>query len=302
MAKVLANGVILNYNQAGDGPNIVLVHGLGANSAFWYFNTMPALRKEFRVTAYDLRGHGYSEMPRSGYTSADMAHDLGDLLNHLDIDHAHLVGHSFGGAIALHCAALMPERVRSVVVADGRIRALQPRQKVADWPFWKRWRSGLGELGLDLLGNEELDFTLLEKHAHETLRKPGRAVHDSTSFLPFTGLSGGSKSAEMWLRLLNTTNAKEELRSVEGLTIETLRGIYHPTLAIYGEYSFCLPSCNGLQKWLRSCEVRIVSGVGHFHPVIKPACFTDVIRTFIHRQDTRAKHDGAPARERMPNL
>jgi pimeloyl-ACP methyl ester carboxylesterase len=285
---------MLNYYQTGEGPDLVTVHGLAANLAFWYLNIIPALSREFRVTTFDLRGHGYSEMPCSGYTSATMAHDVRDLLDRLNIRSAHLVGHSFGGAIALHCAALFPERVRTVTVADGRIRAFQPNQKLADWPFWERWKASIEDRDLELDGEQELDFTLLEKLAHRAVRKPIRSLGDNAMFLPFSGWNGGTRNAEVWLRLLSTTSARGDFQSPERLTVEALRAIAHPTLAIYGEYSFCLPSCEGLRACLQSCEVKIVPGVGHYHPVIKSAFFADVVRAFIQRH-------GAPAGDRHCN-
>jgi pimeloyl-ACP methyl ester carboxylesterase len=289
--RILVNGVRLNCYQTGVGPDLVMIHGLAANLAFWYLRIVPLLSRQFRVTAFDLRGHGYSEMPFTGYTSSEMARDLGDLLDRLNIGCAHLVGHSFGGAIALQCAALFPQRVRTVTVADGRIRALQPRQKISDWPFWERWKSSLDELELEIDGDQEFDFTLLEKLAHRALLKPLRTVRNDRTFLPFSGWNGGYRNAETWLRLLTRTNARKELQSPEDLTTEILCAIEHPTLAIYGEYSFCLPSCDGLRACLQNCEVQIVPGAGHYHPVIQPAFFLETVRSFIERHDRRAPED-----------
>src|SRR3546814_3882769 len=63
------------------GPDVVLVHGLGANRAFWYPRLASALVPQFRVTIYDLRGHGYSEVPPSGYSTTTMAQDLFDVMD-----------------------------------------------------------------------------------------------------------------------------------------------------------------------------------------------------------------------------
>lgn len=287
-ARIRVNGIRLNCYQTGEGPDLVLVHGLAANQAFWHVRIIPLLKRQFRVTAFDLRGHGHSEMPLAGYTSLEMARDLHDLLDRLNIRNAHLVGHSFGGAVALHCAALFPERVRTVTVADGRIRALQPCQKLADWPYWERWKASLGELELDVDDGQEIDFTLLEKLARRTRLQPLRNCADDSMFLPFSGWNGGRRNAETWLRLLSRTNARTEFQSPEKLTAEILRAIAHPTLAIYGEYSFCLPSCDGLCASLQNCEVQIVPAVGHYHPVIRPAFFVAAVETFVDRHDARA--------------
>jgi len=79
------------------------------------------------------------------------------------------------------------------------------------------------------------------------------------------------------------------------LTVEALRTLPHPTLAIYGEYSFCLASCHGLRECLPSCEVKIVSEAGHYHPIIRSALFAETVRTFIHARS-------APANDTRPHL
>ena len=114
MSTINCNGVTINYRTVGKGEDVVFIHGLGANCAFWHLNVLLPLGRKYRVTVYDLRGHGYSTMPSSGYTSEDMADDLHHLINHLGIKKAHLIGHSLGGVIALHYAALYPERVSSI--------------------------------------------------------------------------------------------------------------------------------------------------------------------------------------------
>ena len=81
MPKAKINGLTVHYQQMGLGPDLVMIHGLFANLAFWYLSVLPALARNFRVTVYDLRGHGYSDMPQRGYTSFDMAADLHALLD-----------------------------------------------------------------------------------------------------------------------------------------------------------------------------------------------------------------------------
>src|SRR5262245_15609485 len=104
MPKALTNGIQIHYQRKGHGPDVVLLHGITANLAMWFTKVFPELAKDYRVTAYDLRGHGRSDMPPSGYDSFTMAQDLLGLLNALGIENARFVGHSFGGAIAMHLA------------------------------------------------------------------------------------------------------------------------------------------------------------------------------------------------------
>ena len=115
MAKALANGIQLHYQQFGKGPHLVMVHGITGNLAIWYLEIVPALMGEYRITTYDLRGHGYSEAPPTNYTTADHANDLKHLLDVLGIERAHIMGHSFGADVALNFTILFPERVDRLV-------------------------------------------------------------------------------------------------------------------------------------------------------------------------------------------
>ena len=148
MPKASINKCMIHYQQLGKGRNLVLVHGLLGNLAFWYFSVLPQLVEGFRVCVYDMRGHGRSEMSQSGYSSADMAEDLRGLMDHLGMEQAHVVGHSFGGAVALHYAANCPERVLSLTLADAWIPGLQPSFPRRDSSYWKLYRLRLQRAGI----------------------------------------------------------------------------------------------------------------------------------------------------------
>src|SRR5689334_20789162 len=152
MPKVRVNGIEIHYQRYGRGPELVMIHGLAANLAFWQVGILAALGRQFSVTVYDLRGHGYSEMPASGYTSAHMAEDLVALLDALRVYRAHVVGHSFGGVVGLQFAALHPDRLLTLTVADSRVRALQPHQRLREWRHWPLWAKRFEGRGIRLDG------------------------------------------------------------------------------------------------------------------------------------------------------
>ena len=109
MPMTALNGLRFHYQQKGHGEDVVLLHAVTSNMSMWLFsNLMDVIAQDFRVTAYDLRGHGASDVPASGYTSADMAQDLHDLYSELKLGPAVLVGHSFGAVVAMHAAVLYP--------------------------------------------------------------------------------------------------------------------------------------------------------------------------------------------------
>src|SRR5438445_1494492 len=113
------HGHPVSYRMAGEGPAVVLVHGLALSSATWR-SVMPALAERFTVVAPDLLGHGESAKPRGDYSLGAYASGIRDLLVALDVERATFVGHSLGGGIAMQLAYQFPERCeRLVLVASG---------------------------------------------------------------------------------------------------------------------------------------------------------------------------------------
>jgi pimeloyl-ACP methyl ester carboxylesterase len=133
MPKAFVNGINIHYVQTGRGPDLVLIHGLASNLGQWQLSILPALVEDFRVTMYDLRGHGYSDMPTRGYTPDHMVSDFSGLMDYLDLKRACILGHSYGGLVALHYAAVRPEHVNKLIIADTAVPSLEPRGG-ARWP------------------------------------------------------------------------------------------------------------------------------------------------------------------------
>jgi len=286
VGKTVCNGVELYFRSAGQGSDIILIHGLAANHAFWRFDVLMALARDYRVTVFDLRGHGYSGMPSSGYTSYDMASDLSCLIDNLNISKAHLVGHSFGGVVALQCARINPVRVASLTLADSRVRALQPVNYPGHWPDSKAALKKLEEIGFSVPQDEaESGLWILEQLASPKWQNMRDKLKGTSLFIPFGGWHGGQKSAERWLELMNTTTARKDFLSIAGLTTDILSGIEKPTLAIYGEKSPALYSLEGLKKNLPDCRTKIVPGAGHFHPFTQPKIFIETLSEFLSELD-----------------
>ena len=159
--ELSANGLNFHVQQAGSGPDVVLIHGLTGDLSIWFLSR--TIRRAgpdaFRVTAYDLRGHGYTDAPAEGYTSLDHAHDLLGLLDVLDIDQARLVGHSFGAVIAVHAAVIAPERVEALVLSDPYFPACGTLEDVSRWGHWQNFRKQAEEAGVALSADTWYDLT-----------------------------------------------------------------------------------------------------------------------------------------------
>ncbi len=102
----------------GDGPPILALHGL-ASSAHWYDIVAPLLRDRFRIVAPDQRGHGQTTNAATGYDWRTLSDDLAGLLDNLGLSTVSVVGHSWGGNVAINFAANYPDRVESLVMIDG---------------------------------------------------------------------------------------------------------------------------------------------------------------------------------------
>jgi pimeloyl-ACP methyl ester carboxylesterase len=114
-----AAGVRLQYTDEGQGEPVLLLHGFAVNSDLnWRLpGITAALARQFRVIALDLRGHGLSGKPHaSGEYGLEMVRDVPRLLDHLQLEKAHLVGYSLGGFVALKAASLYPRRLRDLTL------------------------------------------------------------------------------------------------------------------------------------------------------------------------------------------
>jgi pimeloyl-ACP methyl ester carboxylesterase len=130
LPHVETNGIATFYEDAGQGPGptgrptlgpVVLVHGHGADLRLWQLQTPALAQAGYRAIRYDVRGHGRSSTPPSGYTWQNYALDLRDLLDRLGVSKAHVAGLSMGGGIALQFALDFPERVSSLVLVDSAL-------------------------------------------------------------------------------------------------------------------------------------------------------------------------------------
>ncbi|GIV95812.1 MAG: hydrolase [Herpetosiphonaceae bacterium] len=132
---VSANGVRLRLRDwGGTGRTILLLHGLASTSRIWDL-TAPLLRRYAHVVAFDQRGHGESEQPADGYDFETLVADLRAVLGLLGAERPVVIGHSWGGNVALHYAAAYPDEPAGVVFIDGGFLELAA---IMDWPETER--------------------------------------------------------------------------------------------------------------------------------------------------------------------
>jgi aminoacrylate hydrolase len=115
MPKANIGDAEIYYEEHGSGEPLMLVSGLGGTAAYWKPN-LPALSAKYRVIVHDHRGAGQSSHSRIRYSVEQMTDDVLKLMDHLEIDRAHVVGHSTGGAIGQIMAIRNPERLKKLVL------------------------------------------------------------------------------------------------------------------------------------------------------------------------------------------
>ena len=287
MPSLEVNGVRTNYVQidceSKNGcEDVVMVHGLATNLAFWYFHYVPELSKHYRITLYDLRGHGRSCITDSGYLPKNMAVDLRQLLDHLGIKRAHFIAHSFGGVIALNLACMNPDRFVSLVLADTHIDVVRNFQENKDRELDKRIQPILDHHGLDIDTRDPyFGYRLLSASAH--LQNQNVEISNDLKGLlyPFTGRNS-KRTANQWLKLMEKTQAEEELMGNDNLTLDALRKLTFPILAMYGERSHAMSTGRQLLEVWPHADFRKIRKAGHFFPTTHPSDFMENWKQFIH--------------------
>lgn len=162
MATFNHNDGEIYYEVNGKGASIILIHGFGLDSRIWR-KQVKELSKTNKVVTYDLRGFGKSSLPSGKYSHHE---DLYELLKHLNIKEAKLVGHSFGGEVAVNFALEYPGKVKSLVLISSALGGVKGDTK--EWDQLQR----LGREG-DIKG---LKSRMLENPAFKDLDNNDREL------------------------------------------------------------------------------------------------------------------------------
>jgi pimeloyl-ACP methyl ester carboxylesterase len=265
-------GLKFHVQQQGQGPDALLIHGVTGDLSIWMLSgLMQALSATHRVTAYDIRGHGYTEAPPTGYTSADHAADTLALMDALEIPRARIVGHSFGAVIAAHVAAEAPGRVEALVLSDPYFPALRHLEDLSRWGHWQNFRKEAEAAGVMLSGEYWYDLgKFFDQVVHldpEGLLKLRRAV----------GLPGLNR-----LLRLGKTTCGDDSKVDAGLTVDRIAALSVPVLAIYGENSPFLSTAEYLAATLPDCRSALVEGAQHRAPEENPEAFVAPVLAFLN--------------------
>ena len=144
------DGLTVRSQVGGQGPHVLLLHGWGG-AIESFAPVLDDLHRSYRVAAFDLPGFGNSSLPPTTWGSADYARLTLQIMEHLQLNRPHLIGHSFGGQVSIQLAATAPERVgKLVLVCSAGIRmhpALATRLKRTAARFGKWLAAHAGWIG-----------------------------------------------------------------------------------------------------------------------------------------------------------
>jgi pimeloyl-ACP methyl ester carboxylesterase len=284
------HGHSISYWTDGQGPAIVLVHGVTGCADQWH-PVMPLLAERFTVVAPDLLGHGRSAKPRGDYSLGAYASGIRDLLVALGHSRVTVVGHSLGGGIAMQLAYQFPERCeRLVLVSSGGLgREVHPLLRAATLPG--------SELVLPLI-------------AHDRIRAAGTAV---AAGLRRLGLRAGPDLAEMarGFGSLAHPDARHAflhtLRAViepGGQRVSAADRLYlaseMPTLIVWGRRDPMIPVRHAgiAQRGMPGSRLEVFDDAGHFPQLDEPLRFARVLADFIDSTEP-AQIDVEAMRERL---
>lgn len=261
--------------EAGEGPPVVLLHGggPGATGVSNYSRNIDALAATFRVIVPDMPGYGRSskDIDQSD-PFGDLAMFVRGLLDALDIDRAHLVGNSYGGAAALRLAMDRPDKVGKLILMGpggiGTTRALPT----------KGLNSLLGYYRSDGPSKEKLSEFIREYLVYDA-----SAIEDELIELRYRASIQPDVVANPPLRRPSGPTALRTLLRMDLTRDRRLASVEAPTLVIWGADDKVNRPSGGpaLAKRLPNCDLYVVARTGHWVQWERAALFGDLARSFL---------------------
>ncbi len=264
MPICVANGIRLYYERAGRGHPLVFIHGHTLTCAVWD-QQWPVASAHCQAIRYDLRGHGRSEAPPSGYTHAHHGADLVALLDCLHATQATLVGLSFGGGVAIQLALSEPHRVASLVLVDSTLDGFAYSHQFRS--FFRAFGAAIRRRGVQA-ATTEMWFS--HPLFAQLRQQPDRFRAFCQMALQFSG-------AEY---LDDTPQIRPQTRHVDRLGEVSV-----PTLVIVGEHDIAdfQRTADALQRGIPGAEKVVIRNAGHVANLEQPDAFNAALLAFLRR-------------------
>jgi pimeloyl-ACP methyl ester carboxylesterase len=266
------HGTRVAYLDEGAGDVLLLIHGIGGSSDCWR-NVVHKLAERHRVIAVDLLGHGQSDKPRGDYSLGAFAVWLRDFLDALHIREVTVVGHSFGGGVALQFAHQHKEYCRRLVLISSG--GLGP-----DLGRLLRMLSLPGaEIALQLLASRPA--VEVGKALRKRALSSGRDVTRYSETLKGQAALSDRPSRAAFLRTLRSV---VDHHGQAVCALDRLRADL-PTLIIFGDEDRCIPvaHAHSVHEAIPGSELHVIPGVGHQPQVQCPDVVARLVGDFANR-------------------
>ena len=249
------NGIDLYYESHGEGPAIVFLHGRGGNHLSWW-QQIPHFRDRYRCVAIDHREFGLTREVPDGPGRRAFADDLHELLDHLKVDRACLVGQSMGGFTALSYTVRLPDRVSGLVLADTS-------GGIVSADIQSEFRTRLPTLPTDV-----------------SVRALSAGFRQNQPALAFLYAEIGRLAPPI------RESLEDLLLNQDGPSLVELAdlAVYKiPTLVIVGDEDLLVPPVVGhmVAAHLPGAKLEVVAGAGHSVYFEKPAEFNALLDAFL---------------------
>lgn len=265
--------VSTRFWQAGDeGPDVVLVHGLGGSVENWAEN-IGVLAREHRVWALDLMGAGRSDKPAVSYSVGNLARFLTDFLDTQGLERASLVGHSLGGGVSLQVAIRCPERVDRLVLVSsaGLGREIAPVLRVCTLPI-------VGEIVIR--PSREGTARLLRRLVHDSATVTDQMLDETRALL---ALPGARKALLSYLR--DNVTLRGTRPEMVRFTCDNLHDITAPTQIVWGRDDPIVPLAQAYvaRQEIPGARLAVFDACGHIPQLECVARFNAVVAGFLGR-------------------
>jgi pimeloyl-ACP methyl ester carboxylesterase len=259
-------GSELHVERRGEGPPLLLIQGMGGNSAHWGEPFLRELERDFELVLYDHRGIGRSGPLKGDVTTADLARDALALLDALELARTHGFGFSMGGMVAQELALAAPGRVRSLTLASTSAGGTQSKPTGGDV---------VQALTAAVLSGDR-----------ERLMRPAfglvvsaRYAADAQNWETFAAMARQSTPA------IGVSMA-QQAAVVAHDAYGRLRGLRVPTLVLHGTEDQMLSASNGdlLASLIPGARLELLDGVGHLAYWEQPERVAALVRELASAQ------------------
>jgi 3-oxoadipate enol-lactonase len=260
--SLIVNDMVVSYSDLGpdDAPIIIFIHGFPLNKTMWN-EQVDALKDNFRVIAYDIRGHGESDAGNDPFSIDLFVTDLIRFMDTLKISKASLCGLSMGGYIALKAVESYSERFESIVLSDTTC--------LADLPEAKEKRMKSIENIINNGVYKYADGSLNNLFAPESLlSKPDEMLSVKKMIINTSELS-------LCSTLLALASREETCTNLSKINI--------PVLILVGEKDKIIPqsAAKFMQKKIKNSSLKVIESAGHLSNLENPKVFNDYLKDFF---------------------